>query len=164
MRERFRLGMYVPALLGGALACEACGGVPHPPFVPQATTALAPIDTPPPPGRVEAIPPRPHGADAWVDGEWVLQHGRWYWMLGRWVTVPPGAKYAPWVVVRAADGAAYYAPSTWHDATGAIVTAPPALAWATASGEAIVDAEGDPEITGRNVKAPRSVNPEATPP
>lgn len=86
-------------------------------------------------------------------------------MLGRWVTVPAGARYAPWVVVRATDGSAFYAPSTWRDATGAILPAPPALAWATASGEAVVDAEGDAEVTGRNIKTVKTtVTPVEKPP
>ena len=131
----------------------ACGGsVPHPPYAPQATNALSPIELAPPPGRIETIPPRPPQADAWVDGEWVLRHGRWYWLLGRWVTVPPGASYSPWVVGRASDGTPFYTPSTWRDATGALLPPPPAVAFATASGEAIVDAEGEAEDTGRNIK------------
>jgi hypothetical protein len=148
------------------LSLVACGGVPHPPYGPQATSALTAIDLAPSPGRVETIPPRPPAADAWVDGEWVLRHGRWYWLLGRWVTVPRGATYSPWVVVRASDGTPFYAPSTWHDATGAVLSPPPALALATASGEAVVDPEGNPEDTGRNVKtvpAPKTQAPEDEP-
>jgi hypothetical protein len=109
----------------------------------------------PPPGRIEVIPKRPNGADAWIDGEWVLQHGRWYWLLGRWVKVPDGATYSPWVMVRASDGTAFYAPSVWRTATGAPMNEPPPpLAVAMASGEAIVGAEGDAEDTGRNIKTP----------
>ncbi len=147
-----------PRLLVLSLTC--CGGLPHPPYAPQATTALTPIDLAPPPGRIEAIPPRPPAADAWVDGEWVLRHGRWYWLLGRWVTVPAGATYSPWVVVRASDGTPFYSPGTWHDATGAVLSPPTALAFATASGEAVVDPQGDAEDTGRNMKtAPTKMAP-----
>ena len=136
-----------------ALSLASCGGsVPHPPYSPQATTALVAIDLAPPPGRIEVIPPRPPGADAWIDGEWLLRHGRWYWLLGRWVKVPQDATYSPWVVVRASDGTPFYAPSTWRNATGAPLPAPAPLALATASGEAVVGAEGDPEDTGRNIK------------
>jgi hypothetical protein len=111
----------------------------------------------PPPGRVEAVPKRPPGADAWVDGEWVLQHDRWYWLLGRWVRVPAGATYSPWVVVRASDGTPFYAPGTWRNATGAPMSPPAALAVATASGEGVVSAEGDPEDTGRVIQtAPKA--------
>jgi hypothetical protein len=131
----------------------ACGGaVPRPPYAAQATTALVPISTSPPPGRIETIPAKPPQADAWVDGEWLFRHDRWYWLLGRWVKTPPGATYSPWVVVRSVDGAPWYAPSVWRDANGAIIDAPPALAEATASGETVVDPEGDPEDTGRSIK------------
>jgi hypothetical protein len=118
----------------------------------QATNALTRIDLAPPPGRVEAVPPRPDGADAWVDGEWILRHGRWYWLLGRWVKVPTGVTYSPWVVVRSTDGAAFYAPSVWRDASGSVVAAPPALVYATASGGAVLSPAGDLEDTGRAIK------------
>jgi hypothetical protein len=90
-----------------------------------------------------------------VDGEWVLRHGRWYWLLGRWVKAPPDATYAPWVVVRAGDGTAYYAPSAWHDPRGAPIAPPQPLAYAKVSGLAVVSPEGDVEDTGRAIeKAP----------
>ena len=127
--------------------------MPHPPYSPQATIALKAIELAPPPGRVETIPGRPADADAWVDGEWVLEHGRWYWLLGRWVKVPRGATYSPWVVVRASDGTPFYAPSTWRNATGEPISPPAPLAVAQASGEAILSPEGDAEDTGRNVES-----------
>jgi hypothetical protein len=138
----------------GTLVLASCGGgLPHPPFVPQATSALTALEEPPPPGRVELVPSRPPGADAWIDGEWVLRHGRWYWLLGRWVETPRGARYSPWVVVRAADGTVFYAPSVWRDAAGASISPPRPLAFATASGEAVMDPWGESEDLGRSIKA-----------
>ncbi|MGH7293829.1 MAG: hypothetical protein ACRELB_02795 [Polyangiaceae bacterium] len=113
------------------------------------------------------MPERPAGADAWVDGEWVLRHGRWYWLLGRWVKTPPGATYSPWVVVRARDGTPYYAPSIWCGADGGAIPPPEPLAFARASGEAVMSPEGDVEDTGRALKAAPSARPrapEVTPP
>jgi hypothetical protein len=138
-----------------AIACHlGCGGsLPLPPYSPQATSALSRVDTPPPPGRVETVPPRPAGADAWVDGEWVLRHGRWYWLLGRWVRVPAGETYSPWVVVRASDGTPFYAPSVWRDSKGTPVPAPDPLSFATASGEAVFSPDGELEDTGRAIKS-----------
>jgi hypothetical protein len=127
--------------------------VPHPPYVEQTTAALTAITLPPPPGRIETIPKRPPNADAWVDGEWVLRHERWLWLLGRWVHVPSGVKYAPWVTTRASDGTLYYAPSIWVDEHGTPVDAPPAIVVATASGEAVFAAGGEVEKTGRNISA-----------
>lgn len=118
--------------------------------------ALTPIERAPPPGRVELIPNQPEEADAWVDGEWVLRHGRWYWLLGRWVHTPRGATYSPWVVVRASDGTPFYAPGVWRDANGDSISAPPPLAFATASHGAVVSPEGNPEDTGRAVKTAAS--------
>ena len=107
--------------MGALAALVACGAsVRHPPYVAQQTSALTPIDLPPPPGRVEVIPERPEGRTRGsIAGEWVLRHGRWMWLLGRWVEVPPGARYAPWVTVRGPDGTLYYAPSLWVDDAGA---------------------------------------------
>lgn len=87
-----------------------------------------------------------------MDGEWVPRHGRWYWLLGRWVKTPPGATYSPWVVVRALDGSVYYARSVWKDARGRPVSPPAALAYASGDAEAVFDAEGEMERTGRNIK------------
>jgi hypothetical protein len=138
-----------------ALSFVACvDSLPHPPYVANATSMLAPIASGPPPGRVEVVPPRPADADAWVDGEWILRHARWYWLLGRWVKVPAGARYSPWVVVRATDGTLFYAPSSWRDAHGELEAAPPPLAAATASGEAVISPDGDTEDTGRSIRAP----------
>jgi hypothetical protein len=130
-----------------------CGpSLPHPPYTPQATNALARVEFAPPPGRVELIPPKPPQADAWVDGEWIPRHDRWYWLLGRWVKTPPGATYSPWVVVRAIDGDVYYARSVWKDRNGAPIPPPPGIAFATGDSEAVFDAAGEAERTGRNIK------------
>jgi hypothetical protein len=139
-------------LLALAPAAGCGGSLPHPPYSRQSTDALIPVDVGPPPGRVEHVPNRPPGASAWVDGEWIRRHGRWYWLVGRWVTTPPGSTYSPWVFVRAQNGAGFYAPSIWKDARGVAMAAPPALATANANGEGVVDAEGNPVHTGRNLQ------------
>jgi hypothetical protein len=111
-----------------------------------------PVDFAPPPGRVEKVPERPRDANAWIDGEWIRRRGRWYWLVGRWVKTPVGWTYSPWVVVRSVDGTVFYAPSIWKDASGSAMHAPPALAYATASGQAVFSAEGEAESTGRNLE------------
>lgn len=151
----------------GSLVLAACGGVPpHPPYAPQATSALRQIELGPPPGRVETVPKRPPDADAWVAGEWLLLHGRWHWLLGRWVKMPEGATYSPWVVVRASDGTPFYAPSVWRNARGEAIPPPPPLAFATASGEVVVSPEGNPERTGRAIETapPVPAHPTEAPP
>jgi hypothetical protein len=135
--------------LGALPALSAChAALPHPPYAAQDASALSQVDFAPPPGRVETIPPRPREADAWIDGEWIQRRGRWHWLAGRWVMVPAGARYAPWVAVRAADGTAYFAPGAWRGARGEPIPDPPALAVATVSTEAVSSPEGDPEPTG----------------
>ena len=148
-------------LVFGAILFVSCrGALPHPPYSAQPASALAAVEVGPPPGRVEVIPPPPAGADAWIDGEWIVRHGRWYWLLGRWVKTPPGATYSPWVLVRSSDGTPWYARGTWRDSHGANLQPPPPLAVATASGESVVDPEGEPEDTGRSLKtAPPSPPP-----
>lgn len=146
--------LRVPKAVALPVGLAACGeGLPHPPYSPQATTALEPIDVPPPPGRVELIPARPPGADAWVDGEWIPSRGRWYWLLGRWVRTPPGATYSPWAIVRANDGTPLYAPGVWKDSRGLRISPPPALAFATTHANAVFDADGEMVPTGETVES-----------
>jgi hypothetical protein len=77
-------------------------------------------------------------------------------MLGRWVAAPTGASFSAWVIVRAPDGALYFAPGTWRDKSGKPIDPPAPLAEAVASAGPVVDAEGVIQMTGRTVK------PEAT--
>jgi len=146
------------------LGLAACGqALPHPPYSPQATGALEAIDSAPPPGRIELIPPRPPQADAWIDGEWIPMRGRWYWLLGRWVKTPSGATYSPWVVVRTSDGTPLYAPSVWKDARGTRISPPPALAIAASRAQVVFDAEGELVPTGANVESVPSAAEAAVP-
>jgi len=141
--------------LSAAALLAACSSTSaRPPYSPQPPAALARVDFGPPPGRVESIPPQPPGADAWVDGEWILRRGRWFWLLGRWVHTPPGATYSPWVVVRSSEGALFYAPSQWRDSRGTPIEPPAAIAFAAASGSAVFDPQGEIEPTGRNLETP----------
>jgi hypothetical protein len=68
------------------------------------------------------------------------------------VRTPSGARYCPWVVVRAADGTAYYAPSSWKSAQGSPLSEPPALAFAAVSDQAVYDPNGEIDDTGHTMK------------
>ncbi len=148
MRTGLRLGFLAVA----SIAWGCAGSLPHPPYAPQPPSALALVPTGPPPPRVEQVPASPgHGA-VWIDGEWVYRRGRWAWMLGRWVAAPVGAFFSPWVIVRAADGALYFAPGAWRDKSGKAVDPPTPIAVASAAAGAVVDAEGMIQLTGRTLK------------
>src|SRR5271154_2953388 len=154
-----RCRLSISGVLLSGLLLMACGSLPpHPPYAPQTTDDLIVVVVPPPPGRIERIPDKPRDADTWVTGEWILRHGRWYWLLGRWVRMPPGVRYAPWVVVRNEDGVAYYAPSAWKNAQGAPAKAPSPLAYAVANSEAVYDADGNMEDTGRTIEAASAID------
>ncbi|MBX3207001.1 MAG: YXWGXW repeat-containing protein [Labilithrix sp.] len=129
-----------------ATATLACGApkLPAPPFTSQPTHALVEIPFPPPPARVEAVPPRPAKAGAvWIDGEWTWQTRRWAWKPGRWVEPPANARFAPWTTVRDRVGTLYVAAGAWRDAAGASVAEPAPLAIAGPAPAAVVTPEGD---------------------
>ena len=110
------------AVIGALLAVPACGGqLSSPPTGPHpgGTTQYVEVPFPPPPARVEVVPPKPPDAGAvWVDGEWAWQGKRWVWQVGGWVSPPPGAYFAPWLVYRLDNGRLLFAPGSWHAATG----------------------------------------------
>jgi hypothetical protein len=140
------------ALATLALACSST--IPHPPYAPQPQSALVEVDAPPPPGRVEALPPRPSRSAIWVDGEWVWRRMRWSWLPGRWLEAPADAFFAPWAFVRGPDGRLWYAAGAWRDGKGSPVAAPRPLAIAVVSSVDVVNASGDTASTGPTVRRP----------
>jgi hypothetical protein len=143
-----------------AIACS--GSVPHAPYMAQPATALTAVAAPPPPGRVELMPPSPVSGAVWVDGEWTFRRGRWAWNLGHWVVPPQGTFLSPWTTVRGVDGTLFHAPSVWRDAKGQPVASPLPLAIATVQAGPVVDAEGSTEPTGRTLQ-PSSASPSPEP-
>ncbi len=121
LQDRLRRATRTVALLT-ALIAMACGSrLPAPPTGPHpaSSTTYLDIPYPPPPARVEIVPPPPRDAGAvWVDGEWAWQGKRWVWLGGGWVVPPPGAFFAPWLVYRLDNGRLLYAPGAWHAANG----------------------------------------------
>jgi hypothetical protein len=136
------------------IVCAACGAPVHlPPYRPQPTAALEAIPSRPPPARVEVVPPAPRSDAVWIDGEWTWRASRWSWIRGRWVLPPNGARYSPWVLVRAPNGSLYEAHGVWRDARGNPIAPPRPLASAEVSDDAIVDAEGNTMEPGRVLDA-----------
>ena len=78
-----RSGRVVVRVIGllAFIVVPACGArlLAAPAYRVQATTALLPVDYPPPPARVELVPNAPSGEAVWIDGEWQWQGQRWAW-------------------------------------------------------------------------------------
>jgi hypothetical protein len=139
------------------VVASSCGAptLPGPPLAAHVTTDLVVIAAPPPPARVEEIPPRPAGKAVWLDGEWVLRGARWRWRRGRWVESVPGLAFAPWSVVRGADGQLFMAAGKWVDAAGKTVDPPRTLREAEPSRSLVVGATGEDESVGRDLRDTR---------
>jgi hypothetical protein len=73
---------------------------------------------PPPPARIETVPPQPSSDDIWIDGEWVWQSTRWAWRSGYWLTPPPGALFSPSTLRCTKTGTLLLARGAWWNATG----------------------------------------------
>jgi hypothetical protein len=102
-----------------AAACAATVSVPRTGPHPAGTTQYIDVPYPPPPARVEVVPPKPPDPGAvWVDGEWGWQGKRWVWQPGGWVAPAPAAYFAPWIVYRLDNGRLLFAPGSWHAASG----------------------------------------------
>jgi hypothetical protein len=155
MRSALLLGLGLSSI--GLLACG--GALPHPTYVAQPSSALLPVPLPPPPARVELVPPSPKSGAVWVDGEWVYRHGRWAWSLGSWVVPPPDARFSPWTTVRSADGTLLHAPGVWRNGKGEPISPPPPLAVGSAQAGPVVDAEGVSEAIGRTLKPGAAATP-----
>ncbi|MDP9149116.1 MAG: hypothetical protein M3O36_04125, partial [Myxococcota bacterium] len=126
------------ASLAGALACG--GTLPVAPYMAQPESALGPVPYPPPPARVEFLPPRPSKTSVWVDGEWAWRARRWSWRPGRWTVPRNGARFSPWALVRGEDGTLYFASGAWRDAKGVAWPEPTPLAFARPTTGAVVNA------------------------
>ncbi len=123
----------------------SCGPsrLPAPAWASQPTSALFEVPYPPPPARVEEVPPQPTDDAVWIDGEWVWQARRYAWRAGRWVVPPPAARFAPWTTVRDARGTLFLAQGTWRDERGVEIAPPAALAGARPRPGTVITPEGD---------------------
>jgi hypothetical protein len=73
---------------------------------------------PPPPARVETVPPQKNRLDVWIDGQWAWDGKTWTWLAGAWVTPPRGAYFTPWATTRRADGRLLFARAVWRAKDG----------------------------------------------
>jgi hypothetical protein len=115
--EPFPRGLRLVLILlaGIVLLMAACAPrVPVPPTGPhrQDTPELVPY--PPPPARVELIPPAPAPEALWIDGHWIWTAGGYAWHAGRWEPARVGAHYAPATTVRRSNGELLYYVGSWQ--------------------------------------------------
>jgi hypothetical protein len=98
--------LLVAALLG-------CGGrqVDAPRGAHPANDAVA-VPYPPPPAKLEEVPPRPHASCVWTDGYWDFTD-RWEWQDGEWVLPPANCRLAP-VELRRQGGQLWHARPRWY--------------------------------------------------
>jgi hypothetical protein len=99
--------------LGCGLWLLGCGArtVDAPPGVHPPNDAL-PVPYPPPPAKVEELPPQPSAGCAWVDGYWEFTD-RWEWQPGEWVRPQAGCRLAP-VELRREGGQLLHAKPRWY--------------------------------------------------
>jgi hypothetical protein len=101
--------------------------------------AYSEVPYPPPPARVEVVPPAPRKGLVWVDGQWAWAWKRWQWEAGGWVAAPPGATFARWATVRLDDGRLFFAPAAWRARDGHVLAPPPMLERARTAGYSAED-------------------------
>lgn len=152
-----RPGLGLALGVSFAAALFACGAsrLPAPPYVAHPTEALQQVAFPPPPARVEYVPPSPKSGAVWVDGEWTWQTDRWAWKRGRWVMPLANARYSPWTSSRDRSGTLYVAEGRWRDDKLRELPEPAPLATGKTRGGAVTNAEGDTLPTTPNVPLDR---------
>lgn len=102
---------------GGGLRMAPLGGHPanaSPPVV---------VESPPPPAKIERVPPDPGSGCAWLDGHWEWASDSWEWKPGAWIVAEEGCHFAVpeavWVP-SAGRGLLFYLSGQWYrDSDGA---------------------------------------------
>ena len=104
-RAGWRIALAALAVL--ALPAAHAAGYPEHPV-----TVVVPY--PPPPARVEIVPPAPGEREVWVDGQWIWRGSHWVWQAGGWQVPPADSYYAPPVTLRQQDGSLAYFEGGWR--------------------------------------------------
>ena len=73
------------------LALAGCAEIP--PDEVQYADARFYVAAPPPPARIETVPPAPAPDWTWVPGHWKLENGQQVWETGHWLEPRPGEVY-----------------------------------------------------------------------
>lgn len=104
---------WLHVALAACLALASCGGkrAEAPRGAHPANDAQV-VPYPPPPAKVEELPPQPSPRCVWVDGYWDFS-SRWEWQAGEWVVPDPKCRLAP-VEQRRQGGQLWYARPRWY--------------------------------------------------
>lgn len=108
-------GAVALALALGA-TLSGCGSeLPAPVLGPHTGEQAITVPFPPPPGKVEIVPPRPRIPKnaVWIDGEWQWKSQHWVWSPGRWQLPPAGGYWAPPKTERQSDGTLTHFAGVW---------------------------------------------------
>ena len=116
---RRRSGVSAAALVAALAWLSACSpSLPRAPGGPTPTTERIEVPYPPPPARVETIPPKKAAGQVWLDGQWDWDGKAWTWHDGAWTTPPREAYFTPWTTSRRADGQLLFTRAQWRDKAG----------------------------------------------
>lgn len=126
MRASTAAGARVLCAAASLLLASACNfHVPQPPGGKFPRSEMVEVPYPPPPARVEVVPPKKQADHVWIDGQWDWDGSEWQWTEGTWTVPPKGAVYfTPWQTERRADGRLFFASSAWRDADGRPLNGP----------------------------------------
>jgi len=114
--------LSVVVLYAVTTALPACSAsLPKPPTGPIPPGAMNEVPYPPPPARVETVPPRPKDGEVWVDGQWDWDGKAWKWLEGSWTPPPANAYFSPWATERRSDGRLFFARAVWRTRDGRII-------------------------------------------
>ena len=122
--------LVVAASLAFGLLVNCGSELPRPRLGPHKSWSGTPavVEFPPPPARVERVPPQPRPACVWIDGQWQWSGRHWEWLAGAWVKPPEGCYYAEPLTVwvpSAGKGELFFMPGRWYaDAEGAPCASP----------------------------------------
>jgi hypothetical protein len=103
-------GRVALALAASLFACSSAPVEPPRGAHPPNDAVVVPY--PPPPAKVEEVPPRPSARCVWVDGYWEFTD-RWEWQPGEWVLPPPHCRLAA-LELRRSGGQLWHARPRWY--------------------------------------------------
>ncbi len=114
-----------------AIACASRSRLAPTVDVPDSATVTGSmvVPYPPPPAKVETMPPAPiERSCVYLDGQWVFGARDWQWHSGAWVIAPPGCAFARsqlfWQTAGVDRSELRFRPGHWANAQNTAVDCP----------------------------------------